>query len=107
LRLRPATVQRLTILLQSYIFPPRFIRLFETAMELFRESSIDGEFRGWRAEARFSLANGEVWQQVSPEYKYYYRHNPPVRIFKGRLRHLMEVQGMDGQVEVRRILPEE
>jgi hypothetical protein len=75
-------------------------------MELFLESSIDGDFTGWRENGKFSLANGDIWQQVSPEFKFCFKNNARTRIWKGKTRFLMEVQGMDGKIEVRRIFPE-
>jgi hypothetical protein len=75
-------------------------------MELFLESAIDGEFSGWREKARFPLANGDIWQQISTEYKFCYKSNPRVRIWKGKMLYFLEVQGIDGRVEIRRLFPE-
>lgn len=74
-------------------------------MELFLESGIDGEFSGWREKGRFPLSNGEVWEQVSAEYKFCYKSNPRVRIYKGKTLFFLEVMGVDGRVQIRRIFP--
>ncbi len=72
---------------------------------LFVESSIEGVFCGWRQEGLFRLTNGEVWEQVSKEYKYVTLMKPQVRIYRGKVLYFIEVQGMEGRVQVRKVYP--
>jgi hypothetical protein len=73
--------------------------------QLYLESAIDGVFNGWRQEGHFRLSNGEVWEQVSKEYKYSNTFKPRVRIYRGNVLFFIEVQGMEGRVQVRKVSP--
>lgn len=73
--------------------------------QLFVESTIEGVFCGWRQEGYFRLANGEIWEQISKEYKYSNIVKPRVRIYRGKVLYFLEVQGMDGRVQVRKVSP--
>lgn len=73
--------------------------------QLFAESSIEGVFCGWRQEGYFRLSNGEIWEQVSKEYKFVIIANPRVRIYRGKVLYFLEVQGMEGRVQVRKVSP--
>lgn len=82
-------------------------RLIEEAEEDFTpsgtviESRIQGGFDGWVGDTVFRLANGQVWQQVSPSAKYYTAEAPRVTITRSP--YLMHVDGVTIDIEVRRI----
>lgn len=67
------------------------------------ESRIDGEFTGWDGETIFKLRNGQIWQQVSYAYKYKYAYSPEVLIYKSGSVYKMRVDGVDGEITVRRL----
>jgi hypothetical protein len=69
------------------------------------ESTIDGEFNGWRGDTVFRLANGTVWQQVDGERLVVGRPemNPEVTIERGYFGYRMRVEGHNRRVQVRRV----
>jgi len=67
------------------------------------ESRIDGEFSGWEGETIFKLQNGQVWQQSSYAYKYKYAYSPEVLIYRSGSVYKMRVNGVDGEIAVRRL----
>lgn len=67
------------------------------------ESRIDGEFSGWEGETIFKLLNGQIWQQASYSYKYHYAYGPKVLIYKSGALYKMKVDGVDGEITVRRL----
>jgi hypothetical protein len=67
------------------------------------ESRIDGNFEGWEGETIFKLQNGQIWQQVSYAYRYHYAYAPKVLIFKSGTVYKMKVDGVSGEITVRRI----
>jgi hypothetical protein len=73
----------------------------EPFVSLVIESHIDGEFEGWEGDTIFTLQNGQVWQQVGPGAKYQPANSPRVVISGGT--PTMKVQGVAGEVQVRRI----
>ena len=67
------------------------------------ESRIAGEFSGWDGETVFRLANGQIWQQASYDYKYRYAYSPEVLIVRTSGRYMMHVEGMDEAIQVIRL----
>lgn len=68
------------------------------------ESSIDGDFEGWDGDTIFKLTNGQIWEQVSYDYEYYYAFMPEVTIIRTRNnRYKMMIGGMSGSIYVERI----
>ena len=67
------------------------------------ESRIDGEFSGWEGDTIFKLQNGQLWQQSSYAYKYRYSYRPKVLIYKSGSIYKMRVDGVDGEIAVRRL----
>lgn len=41
-------------------------------MEKVTESTISGQFRGWKGRGAYKLKNGEIWKQVQYKHKYIY-----------------------------------
>ena len=82
-------------------------RVIESAEEDFTpsgatiETRIEGGFDGWVGDTIFRLANGQIWQQVSPSAKYYTAEAPHVTITRSP--YLMHVDGVSIDIEVRRI----
>ena len=82
-------------------------RVIESAEEDFSpsvatiETRIEGGFDGWVGDTIFRLANGQVWQQVSPSAKYYTAEAPRVTITRSP--YQMHVDGVSIDIEVRRI----
>ena len=67
------------------------------------ESRIDGDFNGWEGETVFKLVNGQIWQQSAYAYKYKYAYSPKVLIYKSGVVYRMKVDGVDGEITVRRL----
>ena len=67
------------------------------------ETRIDGEFTGWDGETIFKLMNGQIWQQVSYAYIYYYKYSPNVLIVLVGANYVLHVEGIDQQIQVRRL----
>ncbi|MFA6542869.1 MAG: hypothetical protein WCS99_00485 [Limisphaerales bacterium] len=67
------------------------------------ESQIEGEFKGWEGETVFQLTNNQIWQQSSYAYKYHYAYRPKVLIFKSGTGYKMKVDGVDGEISVKRL----
>jgi hypothetical protein len=67
------------------------------------ESRIEGDFEGWDGDTIFKLDNGQIWQQDSYAYTYHYAYRPKVLIFKSSGRYKMKVDGVSGEITVKRI----
>lgn len=67
------------------------------------ESRIDGEFTGWEGETIFRLVNGQIWQQASYAYRYHYIYGPKVLIYRSGAVYKMKVDGVVGEIAVRRL----
>lgn len=67
------------------------------------ESNIDGEFNGWDGETIFKLTNGQIWQQSTYAYTYHYAYRPKVMIVNNNGRYLMQVEGVSGTIQVKRL----
>lgn len=68
-------------------------------------STLVGEFKGWRGNATFTLANGQAWQQTDTSALYASTLiNPKVRITHSNLSGWkLQVEGYNSLVRVRRI----
>lgn len=67
------------------------------------ESQIEGDFKGWDGETIFKLTNGQIWQQSSYAYTYYYKYRPKVIIFPANGFFSMQVDGVSQRIQVVRI----
>ena len=72
-------------------------------MDLYRQSKIKGDFNGWDDQMLFALDNGDIWEQARYRYRYKYSYRPNVKIFRDGGKYLLEVDGMDEMIEVRRV----
>ena len=68
-------------------------------------STLVGDFRGWRGYTEFTLANGQVWMQAAPGELYASKlTNPKVRLVHNYLSGWkLQVEGYNSWVKVRRI----
>lgn len=67
------------------------------------ETNIDGEFEGWEGETIFKMRNGSIWQQSSYAYTYHYAYAPEVLIYSKNGTTYMRVEGVDSEIQVKRI----
>jgi len=67
------------------------------------ESQIYGEFTGWEGETIFKMMDGSIWQQVSYDYIYHYAYMPSIIIYTKSGSYYMKVQGINDEIQVRRI----
>ncbi len=70
-------------------------------------SYISGDFRGWSGSTRFTLDNGQVWEQVDDSIVTLgARQHAKVSITRGAFNsYYMSVEGVTDTVQVRRIKP--
>ena len=68
------------------------------------ESRVVGEIRNPRRGTRFTLENGQVWQQVERTRRNYRATNPRVEIKEGFMNsYRMRLEGLNGRIRVRRV----
>ncbi|MXW74227.1 MAG: hypothetical protein F4Y31_04395 [Gammaproteobacteria bacterium] len=68
------------------------------------ESRVVGEIRNPRAGTRFTLENGQVWQQTDRTRRNYSATNPRVEIREGFMNsYRMRLEGLNGRIRVRRV----
>lgn len=70
----------------------------------FLESRVVGEIRNPREGTRFTLENGQVWQQTDRTRRNYRATNPKVEIKEGFMNsYRMRLEGLNGRIRVRRV----
>lgn len=69
-------------------------------MDLLVESRLDGECSGWDGDTIFKFINGQIWKQAEYRYKYFYKYNPKVRVWRDGSRNLLEVEGVPEKLPV-------
>ena len=68
------------------------------------ESRVVGEIRNPGQGTRFTLENGQVWQQVERTQRNYRATNPRVEIREGFMNsYRMRLEGLNGRIRVRRV----
>lgn len=68
------------------------------------ESRVVGEIRNPRQGTRFTLENGQVWQQVERTRRNYRATNPKVEIKEGFMNsYRMRLEHLNGRIRVRRV----
>lgn len=67
-------------------------------------STIVGEFNGWRGNTRFTLANGQIWDQQDDSQLFASKMiNPKVRIVSGFSGWKLQVDGYNKWVKVKQV----
>ncbi|MEO6066168.1 MAG: hypothetical protein ABIP49_10370 [Lysobacterales bacterium] len=66
---------------------------------------LDGEFRGWKGSTKFTLDNGQVWEQIEPGSLIARRVNNPAVTIKPAMMGtwMLQVDGYNRSVRVQRI----
>ena len=72
-------------------------------MARFAQSNIKGAFKGYKSDAIFELANGQIWKQSEYKHLYQYLFAPAVTIHQEGSGYEMKVEGMDERVSVKRL----
>ncbi len=67
------------------------------------ENRIDGKFEGWNGDTRFTLVNGQIWQQSSYALTHHYSYSPAVLIYRSGTGYKMKVDGVNHTISVRRV----
>jgi hypothetical protein len=67
------------------------------------ETTISGEIEGWDGDTIFKLDNGQIWQQASYDYTYFYAYRPDVTIYQTSTGCRMKVEDENDTVLVKRI----
>ena len=67
------------------------------------EGQLKGAFKGFKDRYTvFQFHGGRAWRQTEYKYNYYYAYMPYARVICEGGRYLLEVEGMNDSVEVRR-----
>lgn len=79
----------------------------ETPAPDYISARIAGDFTGWRGTTRFTLDNGQVWEQVDDStVTVGQMTNPRVTISRGAFNaYYMSVEGVTDSVQVKRVKP--
>jgi len=67
------------------------------------ETRMAGDIEGWDGDTIFKLDNGQIWQQSSYAYTYFYAYRPEVTIYQTGSGCRMKVGDRSDTVAVRRI----
>lgn len=67
------------------------------------DGRIDGNFEGWSGNTRFRFTNGQVWEQAVYKYRYHYAFMPRAKILSDGGRFLLEIDGINERLPVRRV----
>jgi hypothetical protein len=68
------------------------------------ESRIVGHFEGWEGRTRFTLENGQVWENAGKDSIYSVAESPRVTITPGSFGSwLLSVEGLSARTNVRRV----
>jgi hypothetical protein len=67
------------------------------------DTHMDGVFNGWDGETVWKMQNGQTWQQSSFGYLYQYEYSPHVLIFEFRGEWIMQVEGLEETIEVKKL----
>jgi hypothetical protein len=68
------------------------------------DSTLPGRFEGWGPNARFTLANGQVWQVTDDSSGVHWIDNPKVRVRRGALGvFYLEIEGTNRSPRVKRL----
>jgi len=67
-------------------------------LEAVREVEIDGEFVGFNGTKRYTLANGETWEEYGYRYKYRHAFDPEAIIVRVGEATLLNVKGLHARV---------
>ena len=63
------------------------------------ESEIDGEFVGWDGTKRYTLTDGQTWEEIGYRYKFGHAYDPNVILVRVGEATLMHVRGLHARVE--------
>jgi hypothetical protein len=63
------------------------------------QAYVNGSWSGWSGDTIVKLSNASVWEQAEYYYEYRYAYRPAVTISDG----MMQVDGMNRAIRVRRI----
>jgi hypothetical protein len=67
------------------------------------EGQLTGAFKGFKArDTVFQFQGGRAWKQAEYKYNYYYAYMPYARVISKGGRYVLEVEGMNDSVDVRR-----
>ena len=75
------------------------------AASLVAQSEIEGLCRGWEQHTVFRLANGDAWEVTAPRSRQWFAHDPLVRIWRFRAGYMLEIEGANEVLPVRRKQP--
>ena len=68
-------------------------------LEGVEETEIEGEFDGWDGTRRYTLANGQTWEEIGYRYKYRLATNPDAIIVRVGEATLIHVNGVHARVK--------
>ena len=71
-------------------------------VNVLEEGTIISEFNGFDGSSRFQFQSGRVWEQAEYKYSYHYAYRPEALVIDGVDGVVLQVEGMNEQVRVRR-----
>ncbi|MGB1051321.1 MAG: hypothetical protein ACPGYF_05105 [Chitinophagales bacterium] len=66
-------------------------------------TQIEGEFEGWDGATKFRMMDGQIWQQSTYDYHYYYAYSPRVFMYNYNGSWFLKVENDSRIVEVFRV----
>jgi hypothetical protein len=67
------------------------------------DGAIVSDFDGFDGSSRFEFENGRVWEQAEYKYSYHYAYRPHAIVVDGVCGLVLQVEGMNDAVRVRRV----
>ncbi len=72
-------------------------------MQLVYEGTLVGAVHGWDGHTVFRFTNGSFWEQAVYRYRYFYKYRPQAKIWNDGGQYLLEVDGVDEMLPVKRV----
>jgi len=67
------------------------------------DGAIVSDFKGFDGSSRFEFESGRVWEQAEYKYSYHYAYRPHAIVIDGISGVVLQVEGMNEAVHVRRV----
>ena len=72
-------------------------------VNVLEEGAIVSDFNGFDGSSRFEFQSGRIWEQAEYKYGYHYAYRPQAIVIDGVDGVVLQVEGMNEPVRVRRI----
>lgn len=73
-------------------------------MRVVHEGTLKGTFKGVKKRDKvFEFTDGSIWKQNEYKYHYHYAYRPDAKVVEENCSYYLEVDGVSGSVEVKRV----